>query len=171
MRRFTDSKDRAWTLDFSVGVFARVKSLSDNRFDLWQPDKQFSTDPTDKPVSLQANLLIDLSLLAEVLWLVICHQAEAADVDAEKFAEALSPVSILAARDAFFGEWRDFFQNLQRPDQAMSLEKTLAWMKAAEQKLAVAVTDQRVTNLDRKVRLEMDQAMNDSLGKLPASSE
>lgn len=163
MRRFTDNGGKSWTIELSVGAIGRVKSLSDGRFNLWEPDRLFSDGK-----SLQATLLLDFSTLAEVLWLLICQQAESASVTAEQFAESLGAEAILSARDAFFGEWRDFFQNLQRPDQAMSLEKTLAWVKVAQQKLAAAVTDERVVGLDRKVLNEMDQALKDSLGKLPA---
>lgn len=163
MRRFTDSSGRAWTVELSVGSIGRVKSLSDGRLNLWEPDKLFGDEK-----SLQATLLLDFSTLAEMLWLLLCQQAEAASITAEQFAESLSAETILAARDAFFGEWRDFFQQLQRPDQAMSLEKTLAWVKVAQQKLAAAVTDERIMGLDRKVMTEMDQALKSSLGKLPA---
>lgn len=168
MRQFRDREQYDWTIDLNFGAVLRVKSLSDGRYDLLKPEKLIQHSEFDKPVSLQAAILLDLPTLWEVLFMVVEPEAKSKGISAEQFAARLSPEDLIDASEKFREEWRDFFRGLQRPDQATALEKMGVWMKAATRKLNQAMEDGRLESLDRQVMDQMDRTMSSSFGSLQA---
>lgn len=172
MRKFLDKDGDSWTIDLTFGAVSRVKQLSDGRYDLLKPEKPIEHPEFNTPVPLQTVFMLDLPSLWEVLYMLVEPEATAKGLkDAMGFADRMSPETLLAARDKFREEWRDFFQQLQRPDQAKALEKIGEWLKDAERHLAEAMKNPLLTQLDQKVAAEMKSSLKISFGKLAESLE
>lgn len=169
MKRFDDKIPDQWTLDLTFGAIARVKDLSEGKYDLLRPERVVEHPDFDKPVSLQTLLMLDFPSLWEVLFMIVEPQAIERKVTAQQFAERMTPTTLLAAREALRQEWRDFFQNLQRPDQAMALEKIGKWTAEAERKLSEVMRNPAIDEMDAKVTSEMDATLASSFGSLRAS--
>ncbi len=171
MRTFKDKKDDSWQIDMSYGDILRVKTLSEGRFDLLKPEQKLKHEDFADPIPLQALLMLDFPSLYEVLFMLVEPQARAKSITAQEFAERMSGQSLVVAKQVFREEWRDFFQSLQRPDQALALEKIGQWMLEAEKKLATALEDPMLKTLDSKVSAMMDSSLKHTSGKLEASLE
>lgn len=169
MKRFVDKLEDSWTLDLTFGAIARVKDLSEGKYDILKPERTIEHPDFDKPVSLQMLLMLDFPSLWEVLFMIVEPQAIERKITAQQFAERMNPSTLIAAREALRQEWRDFFRSLQRPDQALALEKIGKWMAEAERKLTEAMRNPAIDEMDAKVTSEMDATLASSFGNLRAS--
>ncbi len=109
--------------------------------------------------------------LAEKIWAdfgeffeLLCHIVE--PDDAKAFAENLAPNSLIAAKEAFFLEWTDFFRNLQRPEAAAVLEKLMMLHKKALEMTVARLADDRTKGLDMKAERLISQRLNDAFGTM-----
>lgn len=166
MRTFGDKNGQQWTIDLTFGCVSRVKALLGH--DLLRPEKKITHDELGE-TSLQALVLLDLPTLVDVLYVVCQPQCESRGVTSLQFGELMAPACVMDARDKFRDEWRDFFQQLQRPDQAMALEKMGAWLKAATAKLDRAMQAAELEQIDQAVSQAMDTSLKTSFGNLQAS--
>ena len=169
MKKFVDRTEESWTLDLSFGAVARVKSLSDGKYDLLRPERLIESPDFDKPVTLQTLIMLDFPTLWEVLFMLVEPQAIERKITAQQFAERMNPEKLLAAREALRREWQDFFHQLQRPDKALALEKLGKWLAEAERKLETAMQNPIIDEMDAKVSNEMDLILTNSFGSLRES--
>jgi hypothetical protein len=160
MRTFEDKSGRKWQIDLTIGAVMRVKQATEGRFDLFDAGKS----------NLAETLWTDLEQFWELLWHLVEPQATALDppVDAAQFGEAMAASCLIAARQTFFAEWRDFFQSLQRPDQALPLEKLEKYMSEALTAMKAKATDPLLTAVDQKVQAKIESQLNSSFGSLLA---
>lgn len=154
MRSFKDKTGVEWVIDLNIGTVQRVKSTSS--FNLYD-------------VELAEKVWSDFGEFFELLFLVIEPQAVARSVDAAVFGENLAANCLITAKDAFFEEWADFFQNLQQPDKAALLEKLMRmWRKALELTQAKLASDD-MKKQDSRIEGFISQRLNAEYGKWEAS--
>lgn len=160
MRTFEDKTGHKWRIDLTIGAVTRVKQASDGRFDLFDAGKN----------NLAETLWVDLEQFWELLWLLVEPQAAAQSppVTATEFGEAMAAACLINARQAFFAEWTDFFQTLQRPDQALPLEKLKTYMDQALTAMREKAADPALAAIDAKVAQKIDRQLSSSFGNLLA---
>lgn len=162
MFSFADSTGKSYTVSLTIGDVARVKALSDGKFDLLSPEK-LSGDPSQE---LRQRLDEDLLEFFELLCLLVDSQLRASEITAEQFGERMDPKSLLDAQERFFREWIDFFRQLQRPQQWLPLEKMTKYRKLAAEKVQRQISRLDLDRVDRQVDEAMDLALKTSSGKL-----
>ena len=158
MRTFEDKTGHKWRIDLTIGAVTRVKQASDGRFDLFDAGKN----------NLAEQLWTDLEMFWELLWLLVEPEAAEKSQTAEQFGEAMAAACLISARQAFFAEWQDFFQTLQRPDQALPLEKLKTYMDQALTAMREKANDPALAKIDAKVKAKIDRQLSSSFGKLLA---
>jgi hypothetical protein len=160
MRTFEDKTGHKWRIDLTIGAVTRVKQASEGRFDLFDAGKN----------NLAETLWTDVETFWELLWLLIEPEAQALDppVGAAQFGERMAAACLINARQAFFAEWTDFFQTLQRPDQALPLEKLKTYMDQALTAMREKATDPALAAIDAKVAQKIDRQLSSSFGSLLA---
>jgi len=121
MKTFTDAAGRTWTISLTIGSVMQVKAKLG--IDLLQPEVG------DPP--LLTRLGVNELLLAEIICTLLEGQFEAHQVTDKDVYNAFNGTALLAAQDAFYGEWIDFFRQFARPDRARAAEKQIAAIKAA----------------------------------------
>jgi hypothetical protein len=104
MHVFQDSTGREWPIEINAACLKRVWDTA--RVDLGVPEQPAPGD-TDTP--LITRLRFGSALLCSILPAVCLPQIAARGMTADRFLEALGD-AIPAARDAFYAEWKDFFQ-------------------------------------------------------------
>lgn len=166
MRKFKDRNGREWSIDLTIGTVARVRKESGKRFDLLDPSSVVDGE------KLSTVLDEDLATVYEVLWHIVEPQAVAAGITAEQFGEAMAADCIIAAQAALFGEWLDFFRDVQRPDLATALDMlTTARMrlaKAVAAKMATIDVEATRTAMQAKIDQTLGQSFGDLQGQLDA---
>ena len=110
MRRFTDTKGRAWELELNVRQMKRVRDILG--IDLVNiistgKDGAVATDTLDRVAS-------DPILLVDILWVLCEGQAKSAGVTDDDFGSSLAGESIADATRAFLDELVDFFPGARR---------------------------------------------------------
>lgn len=158
MRTFKDKTGRPWQVDLTIGAVTRVKQASNGRFDLFDAGKN----------NLAESLWTGLEQFWELLWLLVEPQAAAHSppVTAAEFGEAMAASCLVSARQEFFAEWQDFFQTLQRPDQALPLEKLKTYMDQALAAMREKAADPALLAIDARVKAKIESQLNSSLGNL-----
>jgi hypothetical protein len=162
VKEFKDRDGNRWKIDLTFGTVLRVKSESEGRFNLLEPEH----DKLRERIAAH-----DFEALYELLWLIVRPQAEAKDIDAAKFGELMAADCLFDARQVLWGEWTDFFRQLQRPDQATVLEKLEKYNAKAMELVKAKLSEKALTDLDARVETEMATALNKSFGKLQESLE
>jgi hypothetical protein len=158
MRTFEDKTGHKWRIDLTIGAVTRVKQASEGRFDLFDAGKN----------NLAERLWTDLEMFWELLWLLVEPEANDHSITAAEFGERMAAACLIAARQTFFAEWQDFFQTLQRPDQALPLEKLKTYMDQALMAMREKANDPALTKIDQKVKAKIDRQLNSSFGSLLA---
>jgi|GEM_PF-6919298 len=162
MREFKDKESNTYKLDLTFGNVVRVKTASDGKFNLLEPEAIFRDE---KPLCLA--LWEDPLEFYELLWHLVEPQATAKGIDAAKFGELMAADCIHTATLKFYESWREFFQSLQRPKLAIVLDKLIAYQaKALEQMNKLA---DRFKVADSKMDAAMEAELNRAFGKLEAS--
>lgn len=150
MRQFKDSGEKIYDIDLSIGNVMRVKAASSGRFNLFEPQSQ-----VDGATLLEA--IDDLPTFWELLTYLVAPDDPAA------FGKAMAGRCLIAAHAAFLEEWRDFFHQLQQPQHAAVLEKTVKY-RAIALELTEAKLAQMLPGLDEQVTAKMEAAASDWLG-------
>jgi len=133
MRRFTDTKGRAWELDLNVRQMKRVRDILG--IDLVNiistgKDGAVATDTLDRVAN-------DPILLVDILWVLCEGQAKSAGVTDEDFGSSLAGESIAEATRAFLDELVDFFPGARR----LILKKAVGLARKYEMESAAAVAE------------------------------
>ena len=165
MRQFSDKENGKWTIDLPVGTVLRVKAGSAGKFDLFSPEKKIDELP------LQQLLYDNYGEFWELLWLIVEEDAERRGVTAVQFGKLVAAECLVAAQSAFFAEWHDFFQGLQRPDKAAVLEKMQKYQQKAMELVRAKMQDPRMAELDARTERQMQSSLEKSFSDLLASSE
>jgi hypothetical protein len=115
VKTFSDGKNQ-WAIEINVGSIKRV--LGDTGINLSLPH-----DPDADGKTLAERLVFDVIVLVDVIWSLVKPQAESMSVTVDQFLEAMKPELMLAAGEAFHGEWIDFFQKMNSPVQAKIIQQ------------------------------------------------
>jgi hypothetical protein len=115
VKTFSDGKNQ-WAIEITVGSIKRV--LADTGINLSLPH-----DPDAEGKTLAERLVFDVIVLVDVIWSLVRPQAESMSVTVEQFLEAMKPELMLAAGEAFHGEWIDFFQKMNSPVQVKIIQQ------------------------------------------------
>jgi hypothetical protein len=166
VRTFSDKAGQQWTLDLTFGCLSRIKGTLGH--DLLRPEKKITHEDLGE-TSLQAAVMLDFPLFLDVLYVAVQPMCEQRNITSAQFGELMAPACVIDARDKFREEWRDFFLGLQRPDQAMALEKMGIWLKAAHRKIDQAMMAEELEKLDEQVNRAMDLSLKRSFGNLRES--
>jgi hypothetical protein len=126
MQIFTDDQGQAWTLAITVGSLKRLKALLPE-MDL------LNMDP-----ALAARLSVDPILLCDVLYALVKPQADALGISDAQFGERLG-LSLGKAISAFWLDLTDFFQGLDRQDQARVLTTLQEILRGVIERNAAAI--------------------------------
>lgn len=121
MKTFTDASGRTWTIALNLGAAMAVKSKL--AIDLLQPEQG------DPP--LLTRLGTDEMLLGEVLLCLLEGQFDAHGVTEADVVAAFDGRTLLAAQQAFYEEYVDFFQGRGRADRAAAVQKQSRMIEAA----------------------------------------
>jgi hypothetical protein len=167
-REFKDREGNRWTIDLPVGTVSRVRQ-ADPRFNLYSTHHEL--DEQNQPVAkngmpFAAALLMRLDLFWELLWHIVEPDATDKGVDAKQFGKAMAADCLIAARVAFFDEWRDFFQSLQMPEQARSLEIQLNYHRRALAEVNEALKSPRLLEIEKKADEKIKRTVSEQFGNL-----
>ncbi len=147
MHTFSDTANRTWTLDLTIGAVKRVQALLNvNLLDPLGADakpRRAKGGKLKKPRPLVTRLQLDVVLLVDVIFALLKPEADQKGVTDEQFASALGGDAAYQAFEAFMAEWSDFFQRLRRETDAKAIQANMD-LVAAEDKRNVAMVD-RVT--------------------------
>ncbi len=165
MREFKDNENSKWSIDLPVGAVMRVRSASDNRFNLFEPQAKIENSSGSK-VSLLDALNDDLPTFWEFLWHLVEPQSAQRQIDAAKFGQLMAADCLLLAQAAFMEEWRDFFLKLQQPDKALALEKTAKYREKARLLMTAKLKDPTLDAMDSRVAAKQEAEANAWLGNL-----
>lgn len=105
MATFCDSKGREWVIAFTVPVMKRVKDRTEIHLGHLLNDE----------CRLLKEVTGDVITFADVLFLMVQNQAEAASVTDTEFGESLAGDAFEAAVDAFMQALQDFSPSRTRP--------------------------------------------------------
>jgi len=133
MHAFTDKAGVSWEIELTVGICEEVQDrLGIDLLDPLSEDSQLMVDLS--PV--KADNIRKFCKLLEVL----CEdQYKAQEITVTQFAKVLNSATIKSAYEAFFLEWQDFFQSLDRKDMAEAMEKIREVMKEGVQRVIVEI--------------------------------
>ncbi len=138
MHTFTDTENRTWTLDLTIGAVKRVQALLN--VNLLDPlgagakRRRGKDGKTKKPRPLVTRLQLDVVLLVDVIFALLKPEAEKRGVTDEQFASALGGDAAYQAFEAFMAEWRDFFQLLRRETEAKAIAANIELVKREDAK-------------------------------------
>jgi hypothetical protein len=178
MRQFKDKTGHPWTLDLTIGTVQRIKDSS--RFNLWEPHEPIQADAEQKPDTLRERLLTDFPLFWELLAHLCEPQFAGQQITAADFGERMASDCLIAARQAFWEEWADFFLPLD-PMAARGLRVDVEMIKAGIQMAQKAADDPRIVQAQAALTQQMqrtaetlltealDQATRSGPGSSPAS--
>lgn len=156
MQQFKDRENDRWTIDLTIGTVMRVRSASEGRFNLFEAAKD----------NLAQNLQDDPALFWELLVYIVEPEKHEPPATIEEFGQRMAGDCLLDAQHKFFDEWRDFFQLLQRPDQAAVVEKLAKYKARAVELVTAKLAGPEMTALDGKVESQMQAILNRSFGNL-----
>lgn len=133
MRTFVDKKDVSWVIELNIGIIEEVKG-------------KLEIDLLD-PVNEESQLLVDLSPISagnikrfcDLLGLLCEEQCKEKDITSMEFSKLLDSVTLKNAYDAFYEEWQDFFQSLDRKDVAEAMKKMRELVKEGVTKVIVEI--------------------------------
>ena len=115
MKTFSDGKNQ-FAIEITAGAIKRV--LAETGINLTLPH-----DPDADGQTLAERLAFDLMALVDVIWSLVRPQAESMSIDVEQFCQSMKPELLLAAGEAFHGEWNDFFLKMGLPVQAKIIQQ------------------------------------------------
>ncbi|WP_254512853.1 hypothetical protein [Anatilimnocola floriformis] len=161
MHTFNDRHGGEWNIDLPFGEILRIKA-KDSRFDLLEPEVG----------ELGKRLDNDLLLFWELLHIIVEEQATDRGVTAQDFGRLMAGNCLIAAQQAFFREWIDFFHHIQRPDVATALEVILQLniVTAAKVKERMA-SDQTIKNLPAIASEKLDSVLTTAFKGLQESCD
>lgn len=120
-------KTQTWEIAISIGTARRAEPLLG--FNLLEPNKE----PNGVSAPLLTHLRTNMIAFIDTLFVVCKTQADSAGISDEQFAEELDDAdgaTFLAARDAFFQEYVDFFRRVGHGDVAAAMEVQLKAIEA-----------------------------------------
>ena len=160
MNEFKDRENNRWPIDLPIGTVLRVKTDSAGRLNLLDPQHENLAD------RIAAH---DFETLYEVLWLILRPVAEERGIDAAKFGHLIAADCITEARQVLWRVWTDFFQKLQRPDQAAALERLEKYNAKAVELVKAKLAEKELAEIDARVAAKMQATLNQSCGSLQGS--
>lgn len=169
MPTFKDTAGREWSVEITFGTVKRVKALL--AIDLMEP--QEGTPP------LITQLGTDVQKLIDVVWVILKPQADQASVTVDEFIEALGGEASIAATDAFWERWENFFQSRRETHKAAAIRGQREILKKHTEKHRLAIVaamdqvEKRMEEVD-PVKLGQDaftKAFGNSSTSSPGSSE
>jgi len=133
MRTFADKKDTVWDIELNVGIIEEVKG-------------KLGIDLLD-PIGEDSQLIVELSPVdtknikrfCDLLALLCEEQCVERSISLKDFVKLLDSSAIKGAYNAFFEEWQDFFQSLDRMDIAEAMVKIRELIKEGVTKVIVEI--------------------------------
>jgi hypothetical protein len=134
MQTFSDKNGDSWEIELTVGIMEEVKDALD--IDLLDP------------VGEDSQLIVDLSPVmpenikrfCDLIYFLCKEQCDSKSfTDKKEFTRLLDSKTIKSAYDAFFKEWQDFFQSLDRMDIAEAMMKIRELVKEGVTKIIVEI--------------------------------
>jgi len=154
MKTFTDAAGRTWSVSLTLGAAMAVKSKL--AIDLLQPEQG------DPP--LLTRLGTDEMLLGEVLCALLESQFDAHGVTEADVVAAFDGRTLLAAQQAFYEEYVDFFRSRGRADRAAAVEKQSRMIEAAVRAVQTRIDG---FDIDTAIRGAMSGASPEASGSTP----
>lgn len=114
MARFTDSQGRTWVFAIHVAAIKRVRT-------------ELGTDLLDS-AAVEA-LINDFVAFTDVLFSLCHEQAEAGNITAESFGQAITGAELAEAIPAFVEAYSDFFPSQASAEKAASQVEAIAGQK------------------------------------------
>jgi hypothetical protein len=165
MHSFKDARGRAWNLEINCDVIAQVKEACGvNILDL-----------ADHESGLLKEVATFPPLLAKFLFSALQEQAAAMKIEERDFSRAMSGDALGEALDALLAELVLFFPKHRRELLQAVLEKNKEVEQAGlnltlDRLKDPALQDQVVAAMDRKLRLQIEEALRE-LGPEDEASE
>lgn len=154
MREFTDKTGAKWEIELTIGLISRLRK--NTRFNLYEPHT--GTPP------LVSVLDDDLEQFWELLWHLVEKQADARGINAEQFGDLMASKSLVDAQRVFMEEWRDFFRDLQQPQNAGMLE-SLTKHNAMILEAVTLKSREQFAIVDQMSEKAIQTALNEKFGK------
>lgn len=148
MKTFTDNANRTWTVAVNVGAVKRMRDLL--KLDL----------AGDNLADVIGKLANDPVALVDTLWVILQPQAEAQNVSAEAFADAVAGDVITRATEALLEEIVDFFPEPKRRTMRRILELMRSAERQALERLeAMAGSPEMEARLQKEINSVLTSAM------------
>ncbi|MBN2132866.1 MAG: hypothetical protein JW741_25430 [Sedimentisphaerales bacterium] len=166
MHTFSDTENRLWTLNMTIGAVKRVKAA--RKVNLLDPlGHRLATNATRKlREPLLTRIQTDVELLVDVIWLIVKPEADRLGVTDLQFAEALGGDAARDAYVAFMHEWRDFFQRLRHETECEAIAANLKLVAEDDHRRAALVP--RVT---QAALSQVEAIRQKALEKMEAEAE
>ena len=116
--KFTDNKNREWTLFINVAAMRRAKAKG---IDL------------SMPVSQLLQFVMDDVFIADALWSIVSPDAKERGIDSEAFDSALGGAIFDSAREALWAALEQYYD--PKAERAIMLRATLAQVKLETAKM------------------------------------
>ncbi|NBB84209.1 MAG: hypothetical protein GVY28_12495 [Alphaproteobacteria bacterium] len=157
---FTDSANRTWTIDITVGSNRRVlKTLGLNLINAAAASKEGETP-------LMTRLMLEPDLLVDVVYVLVQPQAEQRNVDDVGFGESIDGAALSRMHEAFWEALTDFFQASGRTEMVKAIRRQTQILNDATQRVG-----HRIDDYDVDVDAVLDESIRgNSATNSPASS-
>lgn len=155
MPTFCDKEGTTWSIDFTIGAARRIKS--ELKIDLLKPMSE------GQPGHLQ--LLGDLELLINSLWIVCRKQAEGQSITDQEFGERLGGDALGDATEALLEALLDFFRKSRRMHEAAIIHRTVEQMHRLMDRVATEINGEHVGRLCDAKLDESIRSFNETLDR------
>lgn len=156
MQFVKDKNGQDWPVEITVGSIARIRAVSDGRFDLYRPEKD----------NLASTLADDLVTFWELLWFICEVEAKTRNVTAEQFGQGMADELLIDAQTKFLREWSDFFRRLAKPAQQTVIETAIKANQKALELVRAKLTTETRTAIDNAIDRKLTTTLNGSFGNL-----
>lgn len=170
MRTFNDRAGRVWTVDLTIGCLRSIRASLG--VDLTKPEEP--CDALGRPAAdnppLSQRITQDVMLCVDVLFAAVEEQAAGQQVDAVQFARDLPATHFRTARLVLLEEWLEFFQQLERPDQAAVVRTAIDLDNELQQQKQKSMAKLQAAAVE-SLRKEVAKATDEAIAELTAGEK
>ena len=151
MHKFTDDMEREWKIILNTTIMEEISDGLD--IDLFEPIKDDGNHVLLKIVPTSKE---NIARFVSMLFMICEFQCKEHDITPKLFGQGLGGTGLKAATTAFYEEWMDFFQCLDRTDLVEALAKFQGTIKDLTTMVA-----ERIKNVTmEEVKEEMKRKLN-----------
>ena len=151
MHKFTDDMEREWKIILNTTIMEEISDGLD--IDLFEPIKEGGENVLTKiaPISKE-----NIARFVNMLFMICEAQCKDQSITPKLFGQGLGGIGLKSATTAFYEEWMDFFQCLDRTD----LVEAIAKFQGTIRELTTMVAEKIKSVTMEEVKEEMKRKLN-----------